>query len=103
MSEKGEVLLRGFGTLRCVVLPNASVQWQPGDLTIHTDKRFLGAGFLGAPPISLQVADVTPALAAWNQARLDEGACPTQRIEVGDRLLNQTTQHKHIITNTYKQ
>ena len=33
--------------------PNASVQWQPDGLTIHTKKRFPGAGFLGAPPISL--------------------------------------------------
>ena len=30
------------------------MQWQPGDLTIHTKKWFLGAGFLGAPPISLR-------------------------------------------------
>ena len=30
-----------------------SVQWQPDGLTIHTNKWFLGAGFLGAPPISL--------------------------------------------------
>ena len=52
-SEKGEVLLRGVGTLRCYFPPSASVQWQPGDLTIHTKKCFLGAGFLGAPPISL--------------------------------------------------
>ena len=51
--EKGEVLLRGVGALRYSFPPNASVQWQPGDLTIHTKKWFLGAGFLGAPPISL--------------------------------------------------
>ena len=30
-----------------------SVQGQPDGLTIHTNKWFLGAGFLGAPPISL--------------------------------------------------
>ena len=29
------------------------VQRQPDGLTIHTKKWFLGAGFLGAPPISL--------------------------------------------------
>ena len=32
---------------------NASVQWQPDGLTIRTEKWFLGAGFLGAPPIFL--------------------------------------------------
>ena len=31
-----------------------SVQWQPDGLTIRTKKWFLGAGFLGAPPISLR-------------------------------------------------
>ena len=43
-SEKGEVLLRGVGTLRyscrssAKTLPgkSPSVQWQPGSLTIHT-------------------------------------------------------------------
>ena len=29
-----------------------TVQWQPDGLTIHAEKWFLGAGFLGAPPIS---------------------------------------------------
>ena len=53
-SEKGEVLLRGVGTLRYRFPPNASVQWQPDGLTIRTKKSFLGAGFLGAPPISLR-------------------------------------------------
>ena len=53
-SEKGEVLLRGAGTLRYSFLLNASVQWQPDGLTIDIDKQFLGAGFLGAPPISLK-------------------------------------------------
>ena len=52
-SEKGEVLPRGVGTLRDLFAPSASAQWQPDGLTIHTKKRFLGAGFLGAPPISL--------------------------------------------------
>ena len=32
--------------------PNASVQWQPDGLTIHTEKWLLGAGFLGSPPIT---------------------------------------------------
>ena len=35
-SEKGEVLLRGVGTLRYCSPPNASVQWLPDGLTIHT-------------------------------------------------------------------
>ena len=35
------------------VPPNASVQRQLGGLTIHAKKWFLGAGFLGTPPISL--------------------------------------------------
>ena len=35
MSEKGEVLLRGVGTLRHFSPPDASVQWQPDGLTIH--------------------------------------------------------------------
>ena len=52
-SEKGEMLLRGVGTLRYCFPPNVSVQWQPDVLTIHTKKWFLGARFLGAPPISL--------------------------------------------------
>ena len=51
-SEKGEVLLRGVGILR-YSSPTASVQWQPDDVAIHTNKWFLGAGFLGAPPILL--------------------------------------------------
>ena len=53
-SEKGEMLLRGVGALRCLLPPSASVQWQPDGLTMHTRKWFLGAGFLGAPPTSLR-------------------------------------------------
>ena len=34
-SEKGEVPLRGVGTLRYVFPPSASVHWQPDGLTIH--------------------------------------------------------------------
>ena len=48
------MLLRGVGTLRYFFPPDASVQWQPDGLTIHTQKWFLGAGFLGAPHISLK-------------------------------------------------
>ena len=43
-------------TLRYLSPPNASVQWQPDGLTFHTEKWFPGAGFLGAPPISLVLA-----------------------------------------------
>ena len=56
MSEKGEVLLRGVGTLRSFCPPSASVQRQPDGSTIQPNKWFLGAGFLGAPPISLSMA-----------------------------------------------
>ena len=35
--------------------PDASVQWQPDGLTICTKSGSLGAGFLGAPPISLSL------------------------------------------------
>ena len=60
-SEKGEVLLRGVGTLRysltlsetTLLVKCPSVQWQPDGLTIRTEKWLLGAGFLGAPPILL--------------------------------------------------
>ena len=37
-SEKGEVLRRGVGTLRCCFPPNACAQWQPDDLTARTQK-----------------------------------------------------------------
>ena len=56
-NSSNNVLLRGVGTLRDSFPPNASVQRQPGDLTIHTKKRFLRAGFLGAPPISLRASE----------------------------------------------
>ena len=56
LSEKGKLLLRGVGTLRYLCSPNAPVRWQPDSLTIHAKKWFPGAGFLGAPPISLILA-----------------------------------------------
>ena len=60
-SEKGEVLLRGVGTLydifqssvKTLLVKYPSVQWQPDGLTIHTNKWLLGARFLGTLPISL--------------------------------------------------
>ena len=78
-SENGEVLLREVGTLRCLFPPNASVQWQPDGLTIHTgfpgagfleagflEAGFLGAGFLGAPPISL-ILLASKVVMAWQR------------------------------------
>ena len=50
--ERGSAPKRGRHYTICVP-PSASVQWQPDGLTIHTKKWFLGAGFLRAPPISL--------------------------------------------------
>ena len=32
--------------------------WQPDGLTIHAEKWFLGARFLGAPPVSLRPGDL---------------------------------------------
>ena len=66
-SEKGEVLLRGVGTLRYVcwssrktlLVKCPSVQWQPDGLTTHSKKLFLGAGFLGAPHISLNLSNIS--------------------------------------------
>ena len=59
-SEKGEVLLRGVGTLRYVLILSDNSACQVPicavaavGLTIHTNKSFLGAGFLGALPTSL--------------------------------------------------
>ena len=38
------------------------MKWQPDGLRIHTEKWLLGAGFLGAPPVSLKVFNaVAPA------------------------------------------
>ena len=36
--------------------PDASAQWRPDGSTIHAKKCLLGAGVLGAPPISLTSA-----------------------------------------------
>ena len=49
------MLLRGVGTLRYVVPPHSSVQWQPDGLTTHAKPWFLGSGILGTPPISLTI------------------------------------------------
>ena len=42
-------IIRGSALYDMAFPLDASVQWQPDDLTIHTDKWFLGAGFVGAP------------------------------------------------------
>ena len=64
------------------------MQWQPDGLTVHTKKWFLGAGFLGAPPISPQVSvGKSPDLAflqsllAWRKRR---------DVEAALNLLNET-------------
>ena len=52
LGERGSAPTRGRHSA-IVFPPSAPVQWQPDGLTIHTKKWFLGAGFLGAPAISL--------------------------------------------------
>ena len=52
--ERGSAPNMGGHSTICLLHPNASVQWQPDGLTIHIKMWFLGAGFLGAPPISLK-------------------------------------------------
>ena len=39
--------------MKTLLVKCPAAQWQPDGLTIHTKKWLLGAGFLGAPPISL--------------------------------------------------
>ena len=78
-SEKGEVLLTGVGTLRhffkssvkTLLVKCPSVQWQPGGLIIHTKQWFLRAGFLVAPPISLNAVRCAPATSL--ETRLEGG------------------------------
>ena len=42
-----------LSSVKTLLVKRPSVQWQPDSLTIHTNKWFLGARFLGAPPILL--------------------------------------------------
>ena len=42
-----------WSSMKALLVKCPSVQWQPDGLTIRANKWFLGAGFLGAPPISL--------------------------------------------------
>ena len=52
--ERGSAPKRGRHSAMCVV-HIASAQWQVDGLAMPTKKWFPGAGFLGAPPISLNV------------------------------------------------
>ena len=69
--RRGEVLLRGVGTAinkrttknkQTITLngyfppPDVAAQWQPDALTVRAREWFLGAGLLGAPPVSLSVS-----------------------------------------------
>ena len=47
--------------MKTLLVKCQTVQWQPDGLTIHTKQLFLGAGFLGAPPISLSVGKMRSA------------------------------------------
>ena len=58
-----------------------SVQLQPDGLTIHTDKWFLGAGFLGAPPISLNPPRSSPREGRSDVSR--SGAASQRRCDLG--------------------
>ena len=78
-SEKGEVLLRGVGTLRYFPPPNASVQWQPDGSAIPSKKWSLGAGILGAPRIPLISRREGPAGVAC------KGAGPARKSELRGR------------------
>ena len=49
-----------WSSVKTLLVKCPSVQWQPDDLTIRTKKWFLGAGFLGAPPISLNSLALRP-------------------------------------------
>ena len=50
--------------MKTLLVKCQTVQWQPDGLTIHTKQWLLGAGFLGAPPISL-MAMHPPMGAPW--------------------------------------
>ena len=52
--KRGSAPQRGRHSTICAP-PSASAQLQPDGLTIHTEKCFLGAGFLGATSVSLKV------------------------------------------------
>ena len=42
-----------WSSVKTLLVKRPSVQWRPDGFPIRTKKWFLGAGFLGAPPISL--------------------------------------------------
>ena len=88
IGERGSAPKR-VGTLRFVCPPSASVQWQPDGLTIHTKKWLLGAGFLGAPPISLTPGPFPPVLAPRppsNSLLSSARKIPPRRISMGELL-----------------
>ena len=77
--RKGEVFPRGVGALRYFCPPSASVQWQPDGLTIHTlNKVVPGAGFLGAPPISLTTPDLTAERCEVGESEWDQALVKTR-------------------------
>ena len=90
------MLLRGVGTLRYVLILSDNYVCQvpicavaADGLTIHAEKWFLGAGFLGAPPNSLITANEPRRLKSLQLAVLQlhpvqqgSGAtCPGLRVE----------------------
>ena len=48
-----------WSSVKSLLVKCPSVQWQPAGLTIRAKERFLGAGFLGAPPISLVIVIIS--------------------------------------------
>ena len=76
LRESGSAPKRGRHSTICIP-PNASVQWQPDGLTFHTKKWFLGASFLGAPPISLRTR--TAATQTAGSCRSTSRACRARR------------------------
>jgi len=48
----------------------------------------LSSGGASLDRAAMQVASVGPALAAWNDQKRQEGACCTQLVEVGDRIVS---------------
>ena len=55
LRERESAPKRGRHSTMISFPPKASVQWQPDGLTVHAKKWFLGAGFLGAPPIYIYI------------------------------------------------
>ena len=60
--------------MKALLVKCPSVQWQPDGLTIHTQRWFLGAGFPGAPPISLSNDEPDLPRDHWADRACEEGA-----------------------------